>query len=57
MLSVRADLIDRCGLPEILGMLRVRGLGGVLRRLKAEVTRALIARSARAGDTSTPTLT
>jgi cysteine desulfuration protein SufE len=45
VLSVRADLIERCGLPEILGMLRVRGLGGVLRRLKAEVTRALMARA------------
>ena len=31
-----------CGLGEILGMLRVRGLTGVLRRLKAEVTRAAI---------------
>src|SRR5258708_33781994 len=28
------DLIERVGLPEILGMLRVRGLHGVLRRLK-----------------------
>ncbi len=46
VLSVKADLIDRCGLPEILGMLRVRGLGGVLRRLKAEVTRALMAEQA-----------
>ncbi len=45
VLSVRDDLIDRLGLPEILGMLRVRGLGGVLRRLKAEVTRAAIARA------------
>jgi cysteine desulfuration protein SufE len=45
ILAVPADLIDRCGLPEILGMLRVRGLGGVLRRLKAEVARALMARA------------
>lgn len=45
VLCVKADLIDRCGLPEILGMLRVRGLGGVLRRLKAEVTGALVARA------------
>ena len=36
------DLVDRCGLGEILGMLRVRGFSGVLRRLKAEVTRAAI---------------
>lgn len=40
VLRVRNDLIDRIGLPEILGMLRVRGLHGVLNRLKAEVTRA-----------------
>jgi cysteine desulfuration protein SufE len=46
ILGVPNDLIDRIGLPEILGMLRVRGLHGVLRRLKAEVTRAAIARSA-----------
>src|SRR3954463_8386854 len=40
VLQVRGDLIERIGLPEILGMLRVRGLHGVLNRLKAEVTRA-----------------
>ena len=45
ILSVRGDLIDRLGLPDILGMLRVRGLGGVLARLKAGVARGLIARS------------
>ena len=45
VLSVRPDLIDRIGLAEILGMLRVRGLGGVLARLKAEVARALMARA------------
>ena len=44
VLGVRNDLIDRIGLPEILGMLRVRGLNGVLRRLKSEVARAAIAR-------------
>ena len=44
VLGVGNDLIDRIGLPEILGMLRVRGLSGVLRRLKAEVARAAIAR-------------
>src|ERR1700722_12243802 len=42
ILQVPADLVDRCGLGEILGMLRVRGLSGVLRRLKAEVTRVAI---------------
>jgi cysteine desulfuration protein SufE len=46
VLSVPNDLIDRIGLPEILGMLRVRGLNGVLRRLKAEVARAVVARDA-----------
>jgi cysteine desulfuration protein SufE len=45
VLSVKGDLIERIGLPEILGMLRVRGLSGVLNRLKAEVTRALIDRA------------
>ncbi|SIN84509.1 cysteine desulfuration protein SufE [Singulisphaera sp. GP187] len=45
ILQVRDSLIEQIGLPEILGMLRVRGLSGVLRRLKAEVTRAAMARS------------
>jgi cysteine desulfuration protein SufE len=45
VLQVPNDLVERCGLAEILGMLRVRGLTGVLRRLKAEVTRAAIARA------------
>ena len=45
ILKVPADLVDHCGLGEILGMLRVRGLSGVLRRLKAEVTRAAIEKS------------
>jgi cysteine desulfuration protein SufE len=57
VLSVKADLIERCGLPEILGMLRVRGLGGVLRRLKAEVTKALIARAAGPAPDPRPTPT
>src|SRR4051794_9167730 len=52
ILGVPNDLIERIGLPEILGMLRVRGLSGVLRRLKAEVTRAAIARAA-AGELGT----
>ncbi len=43
VLTVRDDLIERIGLPEILGMLRVRGLHGVLNRLKVEVTRAAMA--------------
>src|ERR1700761_847375 len=41
ILSVKPDLIERIGLPEILGMLRVRGLSGVLARVKGEVTRAM----------------
>ena len=53
VLQVPADLVDRCGLGEILGMLRVRGLSGVLRRLKAEVTRAAIARADRADNATT----
>src|SRR5271168_1364183 len=44
VLQVPGNLVERCGLGEILGMLRVRGLNGVLRRLKAEVTRAAIDR-------------
>ncbi len=45
VLKVPNDLVERCGLTEILGMLRVRGLGGVLRRVKSEATRAAMARS------------
>jgi cysteine desulfuration protein SufE len=40
---VPGDLVDRSGLQEVLGMLRVRGLTGVLRRIKADVTRAAAA--------------
>jgi cysteine desulfuration protein SufE len=46
VLRVPNDLVERCGLAEILGMLRVRGLSGVLRRVKADVTRAAIDRAA-----------
>src|SRR5215469_15007583 len=46
VLQVRPDLIECIGLPEILGMLRIRGLNAVLHRVKAEVTRAAIARAA-----------
>lgn len=42
ILTVPSDLIDRIGLPEILGMLRVRGLSGVLGRLKKEVARVTL---------------
>jgi len=44
VLSIPGDLIERIGLPEILGMLRVRGLAGVLARLKKEVTKAAMSR-------------
>jgi cysteine desulfuration protein SufE len=44
VLQVKSDLIQRIGLPEILGMLRVRGLSGVLNRLKSEVARAVVRR-------------
>jgi cysteine desulfuration protein SufE len=47
--AVRGDLVQRCGLPEILGMLRVRGLTGVLHRLRSEVVKA-----AAAGDGAAP---
>jgi cysteine desulfuration protein SufE len=43
ILGVPNDLVDRCALPEVLGMLRVRGLSGVLRRIKGEVARAATA--------------
>jgi cysteine desulfuration protein SufE len=42
VLGVPADLVERCGLGEVLGMLRVRGLTGVLRRIKREVARAAL---------------
>jgi cysteine desulfuration protein SufE len=45
ILQVPGDLVDRSGLGEILGMLRVRGLSGVMRRLKGEVTRAAMAKN------------
>jgi len=40
VLKVPNDLVARCALQEVLGMLRVRGLSGVLRRIKQEVARA-----------------
>lgn len=45
VLKVPNDLIERAGMPEILGMLRVRGLHGVLNRLKQMVARAAIAQA------------
>jgi cysteine desulfuration protein SufE len=52
VLEVPGNLVERSGLGEILGMLRVRGLTGVLRRLKAEVTRAAIDRHRAKTDTT-----
>jgi cysteine desulfuration protein SufE len=43
VLTVPGDLVSRSGLQEVLGMLRVRGLTGVLRRIKTDVTRAAAA--------------
>jgi len=48
VLKVPGDLVERCALQEVLGMLRVRGLSGVLRRIKGEVTRAAIKQAAAA---------
>jgi cysteine desulfuration protein SufE len=45
VLKVPGDLVERCALQEVLGMLRVRGLSGVLRRIKREVTRAAMDRT------------
>ncbi len=53
VLDVPADLVERCGLGEVLGMLRVRGLTGVLRRIKREVARAaLVATRSRTGESA-----
>jgi cysteine desulfuration protein SufE len=54
ILGVGNDLVERLGLPEILGMLRVRGLHGILRRLKAEVTRAAIDQAGDRPGSTTP---
>lgn len=40
IISTPNDLVESCGLREILGMLRLRGLHGVLRRIKAEALKA-----------------
>jgi cysteine desulfuration protein SufE len=46
VLNVPSDLIETSGMTEILGMLRVRGLHGVLSRLKMMVSRAVNSRPA-----------
>jgi cysteine desulfuration protein SufE len=47
VLKVPNNLVEQCGLQEVLGMLRVRGLSGVLQRIKREVTRAAMAQADR----------
>ncbi len=49
VLAVPGDLVEKAGMTEILGMLRVSGLSGVLRRVKAEVTRAAVAAQSSTG--------
>jgi cysteine desulfuration protein SufE len=46
VLAVPGNLVERCALQEVLGMLRVRGLSGVLRRIKGDVARAAAAHAA-----------
>ena len=52
ILTVPSDLVERTGMPEILGMLRVHGLHGVLSRLKMMVFRAGAAQAAPGDQTS-----
>ena len=54
VLKVPGDLVERCALQEVLGMLRVRGLSGVLRRIKNEVARAAMKQAATAPDPGPP---
>lgn len=39
VLSVKANLLQRLGLSEVLGMVRMRGLTGVINRIRHEVQR------------------
>jgi cysteine desulfuration protein SufE len=48
ILQVPNDLVERTGIPELVGMQRAAGLPRILRRLKAEVTRAAMARASAA---------
>jgi cysteine desulfuration protein SufE len=45
ILSVPNDLVERSGIQELVGMQRAAGLPGILRRLKAMVTRSLMEQS------------
>ncbi len=40
VLQIPPDLVMRMKLPEIIGMMRIRGLNAVVHRIKSEVTRA-----------------
>jgi cysteine desulfuration protein SufE len=40
VLSVPGDLVERSGVAEVLGMQRIGGLAGVVRRVKGMVARA-----------------
>jgi metal-sulfur cluster biosynthetic enzyme len=42
ILTVPNDLVERSGIQELVGMQRAAGLPGILRRLKAMVTRSLV---------------
>ncbi len=52
IVTLPSDLVERTGMPEILGMLRVRGLHGILSRLKWMVSRAAIVPAAAPDQTS-----
>jgi cysteine desulfuration protein SufE len=54
VLNVPNDLVARCALQEVLGMLRVRGLTGVLRRIKGDVARAAAAHAAISAQPGSP---
>lgn len=43
VLALPGDLLQRCGMAEILGMQRLGGLNGVIRRLKLDVGRVATA--------------
>ncbi len=43
ILAVGDEVIERLGLLDLLGMLRMRGVHGILRRIKTEVARGLMA--------------
>lgn len=46
VLRVRNDLTERLGLRDLIGMLRMNGINAILNRLRAEVVKAVAARTA-----------